>query len=260
MYRRIILSVISMLFTVVSVAEDYVSSLTIINYSIDGERFEKSVIYYQYSGNTIVGANKVTVHALADIFEVCPEDRDTFINSFTYSQKTDRIHTMRKKGENDRIERFTDYKYTYNEYGQLIEIGYQFYLKGNDGYYHPHEDEVLLNMRWSEGNMYFCDRNFKVEYSEDMNTLNINPNVFLFICNTFDNFNDRGFQYSLDIFKLKTVNLIDKITLIEGRSYKSYRVENNFNGDGTLNDIALYYKYKNEWKLMKTILINYRDL
>ena len=57
---------------------------------------------------------------------------------------------MRKKGENDRIERFTDYKYTYNEYGQLIEIGYQFYLKGNDGYYHPHEDEVLLNMRWSE--------------------------------------------------------------------------------------------------------------
>ena len=31
-------------------------------------------------------------------------------------------------------------------------------------------------------------------------------------------------------------------------------------GDGTLNDIALYYKYKNEWKLMKTILINYRDL
>ena len=147
-----------MIFTVVSVAEDYVSSLTIINYSIDGERFEKSVIYYQYSGNTIVGANKVTVHALADIFEVCPEDRDTFINSFTYSQKTDRIHTMRKKGENDRIERFTDYKYTYNEYGQLIEIGYQFYLKENDGYYHPHEDEVLLNMRWSEGNMYFCDR------------------------------------------------------------------------------------------------------
>ena len=258
MYRRIILSVILLLFTVLCVAENYVSDLTIINYNTDGERFEKSVIYYQYSGNTITGANKVTVKSIGDLYETIPEYRDTFVTSYVHNQKKDRIHTLRKKGKNDKIERFTDYEYTYNEYGKLIEIKKQFYLKEEDGQYHPRDIEYILNLRWSEGNMYFCDKSFNIRYSENKNTLNINPNVFLFICNTYDIFTDEHFQYSIDVFNLKTVNLIEYISIISGYSYEAYRVENNFNGDGTLNDIALYYKYMNEWKLMKTILINYR--
>jgi hypothetical protein len=128
----------------------------------------------------------------------------------------------------------------YNKHGRIYESEY---------------DIERTSIKWINGNMYVDG--FELSYSEDINDLNINSSVFLLLGSHCILFGDKAFEHSSEWFGMKSCNLLNETLYINGVLKYHYRIENNFDEHGNLNEIVVYIEEKNNWRLRKVIKISY---
>jgi hypothetical protein len=131
---------------------------------------------------------------------------------------------------------------------------YQWYNK-HGRIYESEDDIERTSIKWLNGNMYVDG--FQLTYSENINDLNINPSVFLLLGSHCMLFGDKAFEHSAEWFGMKSHNLLNETLYINGVLKYHYRIENNFDEHGNLNEIVVYIEEKNNWRLRKVIKISY---
>ena len=255
--------------------EKMVSKLEIDNYNIDDELYEKSVISYVYQNNKLVKLDNLITSSTSDIrvskntisyhitfaynngkiYKPVPKYGADCDYAYEYILNGDsKVKTVREKFIQGNTYGYVQYDYKYNSYGKPSLMYYQWYTK-NGHIYEPEDEIYNIPIEWVDGNMYL-DK-FELTYSEDINDLNINPSVFLLLGYNRALFGDKVFEYSSEWFGMKSNNLLNETLYINGVSKYHYRIENNFDEHGNLNEIVVYKEEKNNWRLRKVIKISY---
>jgi hypothetical protein len=254
--------------------EKMVSKLEIYNYKID-KLYEKSVISYVYRNDKLVKLDNSITFSSGDIRT--SKDTDSYHVTFTYNNgkiykpvpkygadcdyayeyilnNDSKVKTVREKFIQGNTHGYVQYDYKYNDYGKLSLMYYQWYDK--HGHIYEPEDEIERTpIKWVDGNMYI-DK-FNLTYSKYTNDLNINPSVFLILGSFCVLFGDKAFEYSAEWFGMKSYNLLNESVYVSGTMKYHYRIENNFDEHGNLNEIVVYIEEKNNWQLRKVIKISY---
>ena len=255
--------------------EKIVSKLEIYNYNIDDELYKKSVISYVYQNNKLVKLDNLITSSSSDIRT--NKDVDSYHVTFTYNNgkiykpvpkygadcvygyeyilnSDSKVKTVREKFVKENSYSYIQYDYRYNDYGKLSLMYYQWYDKRGRTY-EPEDDIERTPIKWVDGNMYVDG--FELTYSEDINDLNINPSVFLLLGSHYMLFGDKAFEHSVEWFGMKSNNLLNETLYINGVLKYHYRIKNNFDEHGNLNEIVLYKEENNKWSLRKIIKITY---
>ena len=255
--------------------EKIVSKLEIYNYNIDDELYEKSVISYIYNNDKLVKLDNFITTSLGDIRT--SKNTDSYHVTFTYNNgkiskpvpkygadcvygyeyvlnSNSKVKTVREKFVKDNSYSYIQYDYRYDDYGKLSLMYYQWYNK-HGRIYESEDDIERTSIKWLNGNMYVDG--FQLTYSENINDLNINLSVFLLLGSHCMLFGDKAFEHSAEWFGMKSNNLLNETLYINGVLKYHYRIENNFDEHGNLNEIVVYIEEKNNWQLRKVIKISY---
>ena len=255
--------------------EKMVSKLEIDNYNIDDELYEKSVISYVYQNNKLVKLDNLITTSLGDIRT--SKNTDSYHVTFTYNNgkiskpvpkygadcvygyeyvlnSNSKVKTVREKFVKDNSYSYIQYDYRYDDYGKLSLMYYQWYNK-HGRIYESEDDIERTSIKWLNGNMYVDG--FQLTYSENINDLNINPSVFLLLGSHCMLFGDKAFEHSAEWFGMKSHNLLDETLYIDGVLKYHYRIDNNFDERGNLNEIVVFRIENSKWRLRKVIKISY---
>jgi hypothetical protein len=255
--------------------EKMVSKLEINNYNIDDELYEKSVISYIYNNDKLVKLDNFITTSLGDIRT--SKNTDSYHVTFTYNNgkiskpvpkygadcvygyeyvlnSNSKVKTVREKFVKDNSYSYIQYDYRYDDYGKLSLMYYQWYNK-HGRIYESEDDIERTSIKWLNGNMYVDG--FQLTYSEDINDLNINPSVFLLLGSHCMLFGDKAFEHSAEWFGMKSHNLLNETLYIDGVLKYHYRIENNIDERGNLNEIVVIRIENSKWRLRKVIKISY---